>query len=676
MQTTTVVLILLAAILSLAIAWFQYFFKKKYTRRNLLLGFFRFVMVFALLLLLINPKFIKNSYVLEKANLILAVDNSSSIEALGGEVMAKDIVKEFRENQSLLDRFDFNAYSFENSLSNLDSLSFDAGTTNISNTLSTITEIYNRSNTAIILLSDGNHNLGADYEFANFNENTQIYPIVLGDTTTYEDIGIGQVNSNRYAFLNNKFPIEINVDYSGDNTVSTNARVFIDNKEVYRERINFDAKENYKTINTLLDASSIGVKNIRIQLDDLVNEKNTQNNQRVVALEVIDEKTNVTIISSIQHPDIGMLKKSIETNEQREVTILRPNTSTTVLDDTDVFILYQPNRSFRKIYDFIKNKGGSIFTITGPKTDWRFVNQIQSSFSKEQYNQDEEVVPIKNESFSLFDSSGSSFDGYPPLKTSLGDLLVTKPFEVIAYQKIKGVNLTDPLFLMIKDENIKEAVLFGEDIWKWRVQSFKEEKSFVNFDNLMSKVMLYLSDSSQKSRLELDYENVYGSTGKFGVRAAYFDETYTFDPNVNLNIAIRNTEKSFSTERPMLLGSNTYEVDLSDLEAGEYSFTVSVQGKNMTKSGKFTILDFDLESRFTSSNDDKLKRLAEKTNGQLYYPSQHGALIESLTTDPQLTPTQKSIKNIVSLIDFRWLLIIVVIALASEWFIRKYNGLL
>ncbi|CAN0598318.1 unnamed protein product, partial [Ectocarpus sp. 12 AP-2014] len=38
-------------------------------------------------------------------------------------------------------------------------------------------------------------------------------------------------------------------------------------------------------------------------------------------------------------------------------------------------------------------------------------------------------------------------------------------------------------------------------------------------------------------------------------------------------------------------------------------------------------------------------------------------------------PTEKSTENIVSLIDFEILLAIIVFALASEWFIRKYNGL-
>ena len=54
-------------------------------------------------------------------------------------------------------------------------------------------------------------------------------------------------------------------------------------------------------------------------------EKNTFNNTKNFAVEVIDQKTNVAIISAINHPDVAALKRAIETNAQRKVTIVKPN---------------------------------------------------------------------------------------------------------------------------------------------------------------------------------------------------------------------------------------------------------------------------------------------------------------------------------------------------------------
>jgi hypothetical protein len=60
----------------------------------------------------------------------------------------------------------------------------------------------------------------------------------------------------------------------------------------------------------------------------------------------------------------------------------------------------------------------------------------------------------------------------------------------------------------------------------------------------------------------------------------------------------------------------------------------------------------------------------------LYYPNQIEKLIEELSMDTRYLPTQKSVENVVSLIDFRIILGIIILAFTAEWFIRKYNGLI
>lgn len=40
---------------------------------------------------------------------------------------------------------------------------------------------------------------------------------------------------------------------------------------------------------------------------------------------MINQKTTIAIISVINHLDIDVLKHAIETNEQREVTLIKPN---------------------------------------------------------------------------------------------------------------------------------------------------------------------------------------------------------------------------------------------------------------------------------------------------------------------------------------------------------------
>ena len=295
---------------------------------------------------------------------------------------------------------------------------------------------------------------------------------------------------------------------------------------------------------------------------------------------------------------------------------------------------------------------------------------------KNSFNQSEEVFPVLNSGFGIFDVSGFSIEDYPPLENYLGEILITKSFENILDQQVKGVAIDEPLLSVIGNENEREAVLFAENIWKWRAQAYKNDQNFKNFDELISKIILYLASNEPKSRLTLDYQNTYEGIGEAAISASYFDETFVFDSNASISLTLSNTDNSVSREIPMLLMNGYYKADLSNLSPGQYNFTVKVADENISKSGSFRMLDFDVEQQFYSSNYQKLQQLAQATNAALFYPNEMEKLIENILANPQFVPTQKSNQNVVSLVDFRILLGIIITALAAEWFIRKYNGLI
>ncbi|WP_350285943.1 VWA domain-containing protein [uncultured Croceitalea sp.] len=675
MQATTILLITLGFFGALLLAWYQYLSRKKWTKLGIILALLRFGLLFSLFLLLIGPEFKKNTYTISKPNLVLAVDNSSSIREVGGAADLERFKTELNENSEIAERFSLQTYLFGDNLSDNDSLTFNATKTNITEALSSINDIHKGTTTAIVLLTDGNQTLGIDYEFMNLNKDIQVYPVVLGDTTQYEDIRIGQVNSNKYAFIKNQFPIEFDLTYSGKESVSTIVRIRLNGQQVFRQNVQLSNSNNSVQLSTLLEAKSVGLKNLTIEAVPLDGERNTNNNKKNIAIEVIDEKTKVTIVSSIMHPDIGMLKKSIESNEQRTVTIVKPTVKLETLEETDVFILYQPNPAFKSLYEYVQNKGTSLFTVTGPKTNWAFLNQIQNTVTKEDLNE-EEVAPHKNSGFGLFDMSNFELIDYPPIASSLGTMLISKPYETVAYQRIKGVSLNEPLFFLVDNTTMKEAFLLGENSWKWRVEAYRNTKSFKAFDDFMAKVILFLSQSKRKSRLELSYESVYEGARGAIISASYFDKAYLFNANASISLKVKRIEPAFEQELPMLMTGSSYEVDLSGLEAGEYTFTATVKDENISKSGTFRILDFDVEKQFLSADFSKLNRFAATQNSQLFYSDELDGLLNELNGNERFVPTQKSTQNVVSLIDFRVLLVAMVFFAALEWYIRKYNGLL
>ncbi|MGW9686199.1 VWA domain-containing protein [Flagellimonas sp. 2504JD1-5] len=676
MEIRTVLLLILAVLAAFVIVYYQYFYKNQRKGQFYkILAVLRFCTLLGAFVLLVNPKFTQNENFLEKSNLIILADNSASIGNEDKEQLVNTI-KSITENENLNRRFQIENYNFESKLGQEDSLRFEGTNTNIANALSKLNEIYASGSNTLVLFTDGNQTLGSDYEFLNLGENISVNPVVVGDTTTYEDISIGLVNSNTYAFLKNKFPVEVTVNYNGNDNTSKTVSIAIDGNVKFREKLNFGSNENSRTVNALLEAESVGIKNILIQVEPLSTERNTLNNRKEIAVEIIDEKTLVTIVAEVLHPDIGALKKAIEANEQRTVKITNPQEALSSKEETDLFILYQPSSRFRPLYDYLSDSKTNTFTITGTKTNWGFLNAVQSSFFKENYNQPEEIEPVINNAFGTFGLSDFSLQNYPPLLGNLGDIDLKINSDVLVHQRIRGVDLDKPLFAILTEGSKKEAVLFGENIWRWRAQTYRNTQSFNEFDEFMGKLMVYLTSDGRKSRLELDYKLIYENSSEAKIRAYSFDESFNFDSNSNLVLRCDSNDTNFSRELPMLLKGNYFEADLSDFPAGEYSFTVTKLENNSKRSGSFKILEFNPEKLMVSADYGKLQRLAEKANGEIYYLNTIDSLVDKLTTSNQFTPVQKSRQNVVSLIDFRVLLGLMAVTLALEWFLRKYNGLI
>ena len=676
MQIQTVLFILLAAIVALALVLFQYYYKnKRKGKLQIILSFLRFLAIFGTLLLIINPKFTKNEYTLEKTNLVLLVDNSSSMTSEDKAKVISDLSSLKNKMESSSESFNILNYRFGAELSNSDSLGFTEKSTNISKALAGLNEIFTGTNTAVLLFTDGNQTIGEDYEFYGKRQKFPIYPVVLGDTTKYDDISISQINANRYAFLKNKFPLEVFISYDGKEEVSSELEVFVDDKLVYKEKISLSNISNAKIVNTQIEASTVGIKNIKVIVPPLPNEKNTANNEKLLALEVLDEKTNVAIISTVQHPDIGALKKAIESNEQRLVSIYRPDTDLSKLQEVDVYILYQPDASFDKVYKQIQLRKSNSFTILGTYTDLNFINRIQNNYLVETGYPVQEFFASPNAAFSKFDISEFSVKGFPPLVSDAGPVNVLGIGEPLLKVRIKGVDMDQPLLTTAEEDTAKHAILVGENIWKWRVQNYRNDQTFKDFDAFLGKLILYLSTSKGKNRFVLDYSSIYNNSSETKIKATYFDEAFVFDSNASINIKVESKSTNTSVEVPMLLKDGYYEADLSNLPPGKYDFAATVTKGNLSRSGSFSILDFDAEKQFSSSNYAKLNRLAKNTGGKLYFPDQMDSLVKALETDPKFVPVQKSKQNVVPLIDFKFLLGIIIAALSLEWFIRKYNGL-
>ncbi len=672
----TILYIIGSGILALCVALFQYIYKSKRSRVNGYLAGLRFITIFSLLLLIINPKFDKNEIKKLKPSLIVAVDNSQSIKYLGMENQAQLAVNTLLNNTQLSSKFDIKTYSFGEELNQNLSFNFDEKQTNITSAIQDLESIYDSQIAPIILISDGNQSIGKNFGYASNEFKQAVYPLVLGDSISNTDLKIQQINVNKYTYINNKFPVEIVCSYSGDKPISTNLTVSLGNQIIYKKSLEFSSEINSKIITPIIKTTKPGLQRYKVSLNPIKNEKNTVNNLKYFTIETIDEYSKIALITTMSHPDIGALKTAIETNKQRLVDILNPQEFTETNENYGLIILYQPNTKFKQVFERSKKMNYNMFIIGGVHTQWSFLNKIQGDFYQEITGQNESFQGKINLDYINFNSRDYSFINHPPLTTDFGSVSINTQYQTLLYKTINGNLINEPLWFTYETNSARHSVLLADNLWKWRMFSFQENQNFVTFDSFIAKLIQYLDVKNKDNRLIVDFKSIYDGSEDLEITAQYFNKNYEPDSNASLVIRFQNKDTGRQIELPMIINNYSYSLNISDLEFGKYSFVVTVNKKQQRFTGAFEILNFNIEQQFTNANIDQLELLSENTNTNVYFNSQINQLIEHLISEKRFYSVQKITKKSLHLLDINYWLLLLLISLTSEWLMRKYNGLI
>ena len=675
MTTSTILLLLLSVIIAAGLSFYQYLYKvKNQSKLYWFLAFLRFISLFSIFLLLINPIISRKITEIKKTPLPLVVDNSKSISELKATKEASELYLKIAENKAITEKYDVQLFSFDDEFKSLEKLDFKGNQSHIDGVAKNLKQLYRNTNYPVVLFTDGNQTMGNDYVF-NFQENTSVFPVVLGDTTTVIDLKINQINVNKYAFLKNKFPVEVFLQYNGNETITSIFSIQSGNQTVHKQTVTFSKDKKAQSVTVLLNADKVGIAKYKAVISSNIKEKNTSNNAKNFAVEIIDQRSEIALISAINHPDLGALKRSIEVNQQRKVTIVKPNEIKS-LQNYNVLILYQPNTTFKSIFE--QNKAAQIntFIISGTATDFGFLNQMQDDLLFKMSAPKEDYLATYESDFNLFAQTNIGFENFPPLEHNFGVVAAKNNVNTLLTARVRNVPVQNPILTFTENGSKRKAYLIGENIWKWRLENHLNKKSFEDFDLFTDKIIQFLVSNASKKNLNVTYESFYNSGESIEITAEYFNKNYEFDDKAQLTIQVVNSKTKATKKYDLLKSTNSYKVNLDGLEAGNYSFKVTEKQSNTTFSGGFEVLDFEIEKQFVNPDKSRLEQLAINTKGKVFYPNQIENVIQTLIDNENYIPTQKETIKKSPLIDWIWLLLIAVFALTSEWFIRKYNGLL
>jgi hypothetical protein len=673
MTNLEILLVVIVTGLSIGIAIFQYRNglkkKEKSTYFYILLRSLIFIIIG---LLLIDLSVTSTTTKVIKPQLAILADNSSSLKNKVNLSNFKKNIQQISENNAISDRFFTNTYQFGDRFKKLDSLNFKDKKTNIHKGLNTLSDLYSSDNLAVVLLTDGYQNYGPD--FANYakNQGISIYPVAIGDTATYRDLKINRINNNDYSYLGNEFPVEILINYDGKSKVNSLLKITNNNQVLFSKKITLDKDEKSAIINAKIKAKNAGLQKYKVRLTPIDNEKNIKNNERNFQIDVIDDKAKILLLTSIIHPDLGALKKSLETNEQREVIINTADEFDGNFDDFKSVILYQPERGFSSYMDQLEKKNASLLIIGGEKTDYELLSDKFPFFQKSNSQTTENYQGFYNDDFQKFQFDDLGFSRFPPLSEQFSDLQINGNYSTLLFRSIDGIKTESPLLFEKESGNRRFVFLMGEGIWKWRGEVFRQRESFRAFDRFLDKWIQYLN-VDERERLEVEAKKLYKSGLNGKITARYYDANYQFDPRAKLKI---KTTDSLGDQKTydMPLINNQFTFDINTLDQGVFSYEIIVENQTFQKKGRFRIKEFSIENIQYGANVNHLKSVAK--NNKIYTLSSIDQLIVELSQNKKFQPVQKSTQNKKSLINWYYLLVLLIVFLGLEWLLRKYNGLI
>ena len=648
-----------------------------------LLSVFRLISVSIICLLLLSPLVKYFSKTIEKPIVIIATDNSASMRMSAD---SSGLISELNSSIAKLkldleQQYEVASFLFDEKLEKQDSAArFNGSISNFQQLFSSLDDRFvNRNVGGLILISDGIYNQGSNPLYLSNQLSYPIYAVATGDTSIIKDAKVAQVRTNEIAFFGNNFPLEIDLKVLQADQEMIRFRVLTEGEIVYSGSFETGSNDVLKTVKTNLEAESTGVQKYTVEVLALDGERNLLNNRMDFYIDVLDGRQKIALVGLAPHPDIASIKRSIEKNENYELnTFLLKDVEK--VEDYDLIVLHNSssfdqaiNGPLREIVEsttplfIIGNGWGNLAAQFG----------LSSARGKKQ-RQDSETYPILNENFSLFTISerlANQINRFPPLNGFAVNIDLKQANTSLFYQKIGNIDTKFPLFVFYEKDKRKIGRLFADGLWKWSMNDFIENESHLNFNELIGKTIQYLALKSDRSNFRVNTANEYFENEEIVFNAQVFNQSYELinEEDVALELVDEGNKKyQFNFNK----NQNSYQLSIASLPSGRYEYAAitSLQGVKYRESGTFTVKELQLEQLETVANHNLLFQLAERTGGELVYPSNMQDISKLFASRNDIKAISYVNEEVEDLINLRWIFFIIGGLLIVEWFIRKRNG--
>lgn len=650
------------------------------------LAVLRFIAVFFISFLLAGPLMKTLHRIIQNPVVVLAVDNSASIAGTRANADTKDTYLQMvnKLKNELSSKYDLVAYSFGEQVQRDRTVDFSEKSSNYSEMLQSVyNNHFNDNIGAMILVGDGIYNQGENPVNPARSLSFPIYTMALGDTTIMQDARITDVRSNKTAFLDNMFPVEIDIRMQGLRNRNLKFRILHKGTPVYSEEIRVTDDDIFRTVMTTLEAKEKGLQYYTAVIETSQGEQNKENNSFRFVINVLENKQKILILSNGSHPDAGALKNALENRINYEVSLFTEEPFPMNYKDYNLIVLCQIPSSAQSgkqiVEEAVKNRIPLLF-IVGTKSHIQQLNMLGLGMEIAlQSNSFEDAQATVNKSFALFTLNNKLteiIERFPPLEVPFARYTFDANWQTIATQRIKNIDTDRPLMAVANRNGSKMGIILGEGIWRWRLYNYVMTDSHNEFNELIDKTVQYLALRDNEDNFIIDFKPIYQETEPIIMVAEVYNDAYepVTAPEVSMVLtdSLKN-EFNYVFDRR----SQFYRLDAGLFPQGDYNFAAKVKigDKEYTEKGNFAVMPVNIEQLETQANHRLLYQLATISGGGFFLPGDAEKLVETVKENTQIKPFSYFQTLLNEIINLKWLFFILLGILSVEWFLRKFWGI-
>ncbi|GIV37408.1 MAG: hypothetical protein KatS3mg032_1787 [Cyclobacteriaceae bacterium] len=655
------------------------------TRLNLVLAALRWVLVFLLTLLLLNfmLRHIENRY--EEPVFAILLDNSASVQAMLDSPARQDVVQRLARLKEELEKEHYEVPLLGIRATELQQVNFNEPVTNLSEALRLVAERYeDRQLEGVLLVSDGIYNAGlapADVAFP-----AAVYTLGVGDTVRKPDLSIRDVWYNKIAYQGSRFPVRAEITAHGFTGRQIKINLLYQGRVVQQQQMSVPAS-GFIAVEFATEATGEGLQRWEVVAEVLPEESNPLNNRATLFVEVIRGRRKILIAAAAPHPDLGTLRTILESNNNYEIMLHLPGVTEVPADklkaeNIDLVIFYQLPDFRGRLRDLTLRlaefKLPRLF-IAGGTTDVNFLVQPERPLGFETPpRQFDEVTPSLNPQFSLFtlpENTSAILAEMPPLPVHFGKMRVSPQVIPVLFQQVGSVVTDRPMLAYFIEESRKTGVMLGEGIYRWRMYEYAKTGRTEITDELFTKFIQFLVTAEDKRRFRCyPVKPEFTRDEPVVLESEVYNEIFepVFGNTVTIEIFNEQNRRSAYSYvvQPSLSRYSVYS-----LPEGAYRFTATteVNAKPEKVNGQFVVTGRKLEMQNLTADYGQLRRLSAQTGGRFYHLHEWDKLAEELTRTPARYVVHSE-ERYTAALNIPWILILLLVLVSAEWFLRKFYG--